>query len=135
MSLFQFQIKATLLAVACVSAVATEDSDLCSHCACHKKAVIQSLYTINCSRRSLHHAFPQSTQWPAYAHQTQTRIAANFDRNRIVHLNKFPNISGVVSLSLRYNQMTSIEDTAFMELDNLKALDLSYNELTGKQTC
>jgi Leucine-rich repeat (LRR) protein len=30
--------------------------------------------------------------------------------------------------------MTKIEGSAFVELDNLKVLDLSYNQLTGNWT-
>jgi len=58
-------------------------------------------------------------------------MAVNFDWNDIKHLKKFPNISGIVSLSLQHNKMTKIEGSAFVELDNLKVLDLSYNQLTG----
>jgi Leucine-rich repeat (LRR) protein len=61
-------------------------------------------------------------------------MAVNFDWNNIKHLKKFPNISGIVSLSLQHNKMTKIEGSAFVELDNLKVLDLSYNQLTGNQT-
>jgi hypothetical protein len=61
-------------------------------------------------------------------------MAMNFDWNDIKHLRKFPNISGIVSLSFQHNKMTKIEGSAFIELDNLKVLDLSYNQLTGNQT-
>jgi Leucine-rich repeat (LRR) protein len=58
-------------------------------------------------------------------------MAVNFDWNDIRLLHQFPNIPGIVSLSLQHNNMVKIAGSAFVELDNLKALDLSYNQLTG----
>lgn len=61
-------------------------------------------------------------------------MAVNFDWNDIKHLKKFPNIPGIVSLSLQHNKMTKIEGSAFVKLDNLQVLDLSHNQLTGTWT-
>jgi hypothetical protein len=58
-------------------------------------------------------------------------MAVNFDWNNIRHLKKFPHLPGIVSLSLQHNEMSKIAGSAFVELDNLKALDLSFNQLTG----
>ncbi|KAJ9591611.1 hypothetical protein L9F63_001825, partial [Diploptera punctata] len=123
-------IRAALLVMIYISSVCTEDSEVCTRCNCYKKALIQSLYTVNCVNENLHYAFPDPGHWPDYSFESDTRMAVNFDWNMIKHLNKFPSIPGIVSLSLRYNHMTSLEEGAFMDLVNLKALDLSYNELT-----
>jgi Leucine-rich repeat (LRR) protein len=58
-------------------------------------------------------------------------MAVNFDWNDITHLQRFANVPGIVSLSLKHNNMVKIAGSAFVELDSLKALDLSYNCLTG----
>jgi hypothetical protein len=96
--------------------------------------LIKPLYTVSCSHLDLQDTFHNLEQWPEYSRQQETRMAVNFDWNDIKHLKKFPNISGIVSLSLQHNQMTKIEGSAFVELDNLKVLDLSYNQLTGNLT-
>lgn len=114
-----------LLAVSC------SNIDLCLKCTCYKKAVIQPLYTVGCSHLGLQDTFPDLEQWPEYGQQQETRMAVNFDWNDIRHLKKFPHIPGIVSLSLQHNKMTKIAGSAFVELDNLKVLDLSYNQLTG----
>jgi hypothetical protein len=120
-----------LLVVAFLLASISGNTDLCLKCMCYKKALIQPLYTVNCSHHSLQDTFPDIEQWPEYAQQQETRMAMNFDWNDIRHLKKFPNIPGIVSISLQHNNMVKIEDSAFVQLDNLKALDLSCNQLTG----
>jgi hypothetical protein len=107
------------------------DVDLCLKCTCFQKALIQPLYTVGCSHLSLQHTFPDLEKWPEYAQQQETRMAVNFDWNNIRHLKKFPHLPGIVSLSLQNNEMSKIAGSAFVELDNLKALDLSFNQLTG----
>jgi len=128
-----FQILA-LLFLSFVLADSSGDAELCLKCLCHKKVLIKPLYTVSCSHLGLQDTFRNLEQWPEYSRQQETRMAVNFDWNDIKHLKKFPNISGIVSLSLQHNKMTKIEGSAFVELDNLKVLDLSYNQLTGNQT-
>ncbi|XP_025423011.1 leucine-rich repeats and immunoglobulin-like domains protein 1 isoform X2 [Sipha flava] len=53
----------------------------------------------------------------------------HFDYNGITHVKKLPS-SKVKCLTLRHNQISSIEDLAFINLIYLKELDLSYNYLT-----
>ncbi|XP_069675072.1 leucine-rich repeat-containing protein 15-like [Periplaneta americana] len=120
------------LILLCLVAANLGDSELCSKCTCYKKAVIQALYNINCSHLELHDTFPEVEQWPEYAIQQQTRMAVNFDWNEIHHLEKFPALPGIVSLSLRHNKMVKIDPKAFLQLDNLKTLDLSHNMLTAE---
>lgn len=128
-----FQIL-TLLFLSFLLADSSGDVELCLKCSCHKKMLIKPLYTVSCSHLDLQDTFHNLEQWPEYSRQQETRMAVNFDWNDIKHLKKFPNISGIVSLSLQHNQMTKIEGSAFVELDNLKVLDLSYNQLTGNLT-
>lgn len=128
-----FQIL-TLLFFSFLLADSSGDVELCLKCSCHKKVLIKPLYTVSCSHLGLQDTFRNLEQWPEYSRQQETRMAVNFDWNNIKHLKKFPNISGIVSLSLQHNKMTKIEGSAFVELDNLKVLDLSYNQLTGNQT-
>jgi len=128
-----FQIL-TLLFLLFLLADCSGDVELCLKCSCHKKVLIKPLYTISCSHLGLQDTFRNLEQWPEYSQQKETRMAVNFDWNDIKHLKKFPNISGIVSLSLQHNKMTKIEGSAFVELDNLKVLDLSYNQLTGNRT-
>ena len=125
-----FQILA-LLFLSFLFADSSGDVELCLKCSCHKKVLIKPLYTVSCSHLGLQDTFRNVEQWPEYSRQQETRMAVNFDWNDIRHLKKFPNISGIVSLSLQHNKMTKIEGSAFVELDNLKVLDLSYNQLTG----
>jgi Leucine-rich repeat (LRR) protein len=103
-------------------------------CTCNKKALFQPLYTVTCSHLNLQDTFPDLEQWPEYAQQKGTHMAVNFDWNDNTHLQRFPNIPGIVSLSLKHNNMVKIAGSAFVDLDNLKALDLSYNQLTGNYT-
>jgi hypothetical protein len=110
------------------------DVELCLKCVCDKKVLIKPLYTVSCSHLGLQDTFRNVGQWPEYSQQQETRMAVNFDWNDIKHLKKFPNIPGIVSLSFRHNKMTEIQGSAFVKLDNLKVLDLSYNQLTGNQT-
>ena len=125
-----FQIL-TLLFLSFLLAESSGDVELCLKCLCHKKVLIKPLYTVSCSHLGLQDTFRNLEQWPEYSQQQETRMAVYFDWNDIKHLKKFPNISGIVSLSLQHNKMTKIEGSAFVELDNLKVLDLSYNQLTG----
>ncbi|KDR13450.1 Leucine-rich repeat and fibronectin type-III domain-containing protein 4 [Zootermopsis nevadensis] len=120
-----------LLVFPLLLAVSYGNVKLCLKCICYKKALIQPLYTVGCSHLGLQDTFPNLEQWPEYGQQEETRMAVNFDWNDIQHLKKFPHIPGIVSLSLQHNKITKIAGNAFVELDNLKVLDLSYNQLTG----
>ncbi|PNF22316.1 hypothetical protein B7P43_G02947 [Cryptotermes secundus] len=120
----------TLSVLSLLLATSSGDVELCMKCMCNKKALIQPLYTVRCSHLNLHDTFPDLQQWPKYAQLKGTRMAVNFDWNNVRHLQRFPNIPGIVSLSLQHNNMVKIAGSAFVELDNLKALDLSYNQLT-----
>lgn len=121
-----------LLFLSFLLADSSGDVELCLKCSCHKKVLIKPHYTVRCSHLGLQDTFRNLEQWPEYSRQQGTRMAVNFDWNDIKHLKKFPNISGIVSLSLQHNEMTKIEGSAFVELDNLKILDLSYNQLTAE---
>ena len=123
-----------LLFLSVLLADSSGDVEVCLKCMCHKKVLIKPLYTVSCSHLGLRDTFRNLGQWPEYSQQQETRMSVNFDWNDIQHLKKFPNIPGIVSLSLRHNKMTKIEGSAFVELDNLKVLDLSYNQLTGNKT-
>lgn len=121
-----------LLFLSVLLADSSGDVEVCLKCICHKKVLIKPLYTVSCSHLGLRDTFRNLGQWPEYSQQQETRMSVNFDWNDIQHLKKFPNIPGIVSLSLRHNKMTKIEGSAFVELDNLKVLDLSYNQLTAE---
>lgn len=120
-----------LLFLSFLLADSSGDVELCLKCMCHKK-LIKPLYTVSCSHLGLQDTFSNLEQWPEYFRQQETRMAVNFDWNNIIHLKKFPNVPGIVSLSLQHNKMIKIEGSAFVELDNLKILDLSYNQLTAE---
>ncbi|GFG35759.1 hypothetical protein Cfor_05204 [Coptotermes formosanus] len=127
-------IKAVLFYITCavLFADSSGDVELCLKCVCDKKVLIKPLYTVSCSHLGLQDTFRNVGQWPEYSQQQETRMAVNFDWNDIKHLKKFPNIPGIVSLSFRHNKMTEIQGSAFVKLDNLKVLDLSYNQLTAE---
>ncbi|XP_076643134.1 podocan-like protein 1 [Halictus rubicundus] len=78
---------------------------------------------IDCNKRNLTGHFEDS-QWPS----NPIRVMS-FAENSMVHVTPFPKVA-IEKLVLRANQITKIDDAAFMKLINLTELDLSHNNLT-----
>ncbi|XP_014258240.1 leucine-rich repeat neuronal protein 1-like [Cimex lectularius] len=90
--------------------------ELCTKCSCDGG-------TLNCSSRGLNNHFAEEN-WKG-----ANFTVANFDRNSILHLTRFPP-ARIVKLVLSHNGMTIIDDAAFRFLKDLEELDLSHNHLT-----
>ncbi|XP_063218568.1 leucine-rich repeat-containing G-protein coupled receptor 4-like isoform X2 [Bacillus rossius redtenbacheri] len=84
---------------------------------------------VDCSRRHLLAGFYSARDWPPALQAT----AVDLSRNRLAQVGRFPRLPGVLSLSLRHNQIARIAACAFCGLESLEALDLGRNKLTGSQ--
>ncbi|XP_076277554.1 podocan-like protein 1 [Lasioglossum baleicum] len=80
---------------------------------------------IDCNKRNLTDHFEDS-EWPGNA-----ITVMSFAENSIAHVTPFPKVA-IKKLVLRANQITKIDDAAFMKLINLTELDLSHNNLSAE---
>lgn len=99
-----------------VPAVATKLPSFCTICNCTGG-------NVTCDGRNLTSHF-EDTQWTMKAINVMS-----FTGNSLVQVKPFPEVA-IVRLVLRANQITKIDDGAFMMLINLTELDLSDNNLT-----
>jgi len=95
----------------------TQADPVCNLCKCTNT-------TIDCTSGNLKQ-HPNASDWPPNSTATDVLL----DHNYLVHVTQYPRMA-VLHLSLRSCSIVHIDDGAFMLLQNLTKLDLSYNDLT-----
>jgi len=95
----------------------SEADPVCNHCACTGT-------TIDCSSHGLTQ-HPNASEWPTDMVVTDVLM----DNNYLVHVTQYPSMA-VLRLSLRHCKIVHIDDEAFLRLQNLTELDLSFNDIT-----
>jgi hypothetical protein len=99
--------------------IALTKADLvCNYCTCFET-------TVNCTNHNLIH-HPNASEWPT--DMTVTHVM--MDNNELVHVTQYPPMD-VLGLSLSHNGIVRIDVEAFLHLQNLTELDLSYNFITS----
>ncbi|KZC10349.1 PREDICTED: leucine-rich repeat neuronal protein 3-like [Dufourea novaeangliae] len=98
-----------------VATVAPKLPSLCTVCNCTGDMV-------NCTDRNLIGHF-EDFEW-------RNTSVMSFMGNLLIHVTPFPKVV-INKLVLQGNQITKIDDAAFMKLINLTELDLSHNNLTA----
>lgn len=96
----------------------TQADLVCDRCACWET-------TVNCSFHALH-LHPNASEWSKDMEVTDVLM----DNNDLVHVTQYPPMS-VQYLSLSHNRIVRIDNEAFLHLQNLSELDLSYNDITA----
>jgi hypothetical protein len=100
-----------------VCAALTEADPVCDRCTCTGT-------TIDCSSHNLTR-HPDAAEWPT----DMVEVDVLMDNNYLVHVTQYPSMA-VLRLSLRHCGIVHIDNEAFMRLQNLTELDLSYNGIT-----
>lgn len=95
----------------------SEADTVCNHCTCTGT-------TIDCSSHNLTQ-HPDASEWPTDMAVTDVLM----DNNYLVHVTQYPSMA-VLHLSLRHCKIVHIDDEAFLRLQNLTVLDLSFNDIT-----
>ncbi|XP_063848635.1 leucine-rich repeat neuronal protein 1-like [Scylla paramamosain] len=114
-----------VLAVAAVAAAAgqeNEKSPVCRKCDCISTIPLD----VDCTNTMI-------SQIPDMTNDAFTLpVRLDLSENVIHHVAKFANVTQLVTLIMKKNQIVSIADEAFMDLPHLKQLVLQGNNLTGK---
>lgn len=106
----------------------------CEKCSCigTKDRTNFRRYILDCSMTKLNYIL---AGWPAEFgdNQTGTEIIASFSGNPIRELPQLPETDAVVSFSCRHCNITEIGSAVFVDVVNIKRVDLSWNGITGDE--
>ncbi|GAB0095146.1 Leucine-rich repeat [Sergentomyia squamirostris] len=107
-------------------------NEICSrcHCALHEAQPQTSHYLIDCSVRNLHNV---PTEWPSEFDDSSDGIilVASFSGNEMHYLHRLPHTDHFMYFSCRHCELKEIEVDAFIDVNRILRLDLSWNQLTG----
>jgi len=115
--------------ILCSNVVAILSPERCDMCTCH---VVDQVLLLNCSgiktRQGDDSGMIRQPYFESFADYRFKTMEAHFERNRIKKVSRLF-LAKVNSLSLAHNEITTIDEGAFVKITTLKTLSLKYNKL------
>ncbi|XP_034662697.1 chondroadherin [Drosophila subobscura] len=103
---------------------------ICEACVClsNQDSNHRLHQTLNCDMKNFEHILPR---WPTEfgTQSTGTEIVATYSGNRIRLLQQLPATNATLTLSCRHCGMQQLQAPLFMDVPNVEALYLSWNEI------
>ncbi|XP_022211490.2 LOW QUALITY PROTEIN: vasorin [Drosophila obscura] len=105
-------------------------TNICQTCVClsNQDSNHRLHQTLNCDMKNFEHILPR---WPTEfgTQSTGTEIVATYSGNRIRLLQQLPATNATLTLSCRHCGLQQLQAPLFMDVPNVEALYLSWNEI------
>ncbi|XP_017084572.2 insulin-like growth factor-binding protein complex acid labile subunit [Drosophila eugracilis] len=111
-------------------------TDICQTCVClrNQDSDRATHFNLDCSVRNFEHIlarWPQEFGSQAIAAGASSEIVVSYSGNRIKLLQQLPATNATLTLSCRHCGLQDLQAPLFMDVPNVEALYLSWNELTN----